>query len=98
MANYLARATYGSEAFAVDCLQYPCWIGCKYIDNVFYNPDGITPIKHMPTQEAEVDMLKTENTNLELVLAEQYETNLLLQEELTNTQLALTKLYEGLEG
>lgn len=30
-------------------------------------------------------------------LQEQYEENLILQEELTNTQLALAELYEGLE-
>jgi len=27
LANWLARATYGSEAIAVDCLQYPCGQG-----------------------------------------------------------------------
>ena len=30
LANQIARGTYGNEAIAVDCLQYPCFIGCKY--------------------------------------------------------------------
>lgn len=97
MANYLSRATYGDDAFAVDCLQYPCQIGDKYIDNIFYKSDGITQIKYLPTQEQQIEQLNKENTDLKLVLTKQYEENLTLQEELTNTQLALTQLYEGLE-
>lgn len=34
-ANYLAKGGYGNEAFAVDCLQYPCQIDDKYIDGIF---------------------------------------------------------------
>lgn len=43
-ANRVARAVYGNDAIAVDCLQYPCEIGDKYIDGMFYKADGITPI------------------------------------------------------
>ena len=84
MANYLARATYGDDAFSVDCLQYPCQIGDKYIDNRFYKSDGTTLIEYVPTQEQQVEQLNREKAAL--------------QEELTNTQLALTELYEGLGG
>lgn len=82
MANYLARATYGDDAFSVDCLQYPCQIGDKYIDNRFYKSDGTTLIKYVPTQEQQVEQLNRANA--------------VLQDELTNSQLALTELYEGL--
>lgn len=37
-------------------------------------------------------------TELQLALTEQFETNLMLLEEVTNTQLALTELYEGKEA
>ena len=30
--NRVARCVYGDDAFAVDCTQYPCEIGGKYID------------------------------------------------------------------
>lgn len=96
MANYLARATYGDEAYSVDCLQYPCVVGDKYINNTFYKVDGITPVEYIPTQEQQVQKLGEENTDLQLALTEQYEENLSLHQELTNTQLALTELYEGL--
>lgn len=83
MANYLARATYGDDAFSVDCLQYPCQIGDKYIKNQFYKSDGITPVEYIPTQEQQVEKLNRENKRL--------------QDELTNSQLALTELYERTE-
>lgn len=97
LANYLAHATYGDSAFAVDCLQYPCQIGDKYINNQFYKEDGITPIKYVPTQEQQVEQLNRENTDLQLALTEQFEKNLVLQDGLTNAQLALAELYERTE-
>lgn len=54
LANWLARGAYGDEAFAVDCLQYPCGIGDKYHDGGFYrvNDDG-SEIEIRPTTTAE---------------------------------------------
>lgn len=106
MANQFSRASYGDDAFAVDCMQYPCQIGDKYHDGQFYQiiEGEEIPIEYVPTQEQQVEALNTENmelkrqvTDLQLALTEQYEENLTLQDEVTNTQLALTELYEGLE-
>ena len=69
-ANRVARAVYGNDAIAVDCLQYPCEIGNKYIDGVFYKADGITPIEYIPTQEQQVKQLQRENAELTLALAD----------------------------
>ncbi len=69
-ANRVARAVYGNDAIAVDCLQYPCEIGDKYIDGVFYKADGITPIEYIPTQEQQVKQLQRENAELTLALAD----------------------------
>lgn len=69
-ANRIARCVYGDNAFAVDCLQYSCEIGDKYINGVFYKPDGTTPIEYIPTQEQQVAQLKQENAELTLVLAD----------------------------
>ena len=78
MANYIARSSYGNEAFAVDCLQYPCAIGDSYRAGTFYRKDSVTgvetAISYVPTEEEQLAAL---------------------QEELTNTQLALIELYEG---
>lgn len=64
--NRIARCVYGDDAFAVDCLQYPCEIGDKYINGVFYKADGITPIEYIPTQEQQVAQLRRENAELTL--------------------------------
>ena len=69
-ANRVARAVYGNDAIAVDCLQYPCEIGDKYIDGMFYKADGITPIEYVPTQEQQVKLLQRENAELTLALAD----------------------------
>lgn len=69
-ANQVAKAVYGSDAFAVDCLQYPCDQGDQYIEGVFYKADGATPIRYVPTQEQQVSRLQTENAELTLVLAD----------------------------
>ena len=60
MANYLTRSCYGNEAFAVDCLQYPCGIGDKYRDGTFYRVSeegNETPVEYVPTQEQQVALL-----------------------------------------
>ena len=51
LANQLARMTYGNEAFAEDCTQYPVSIGDKFIDRVFYFKDGVTMVPRMNTAE-----------------------------------------------
>ena len=73
LANYISRCTYGDEAFAVDCLQYPCSIGDKYHDNRFWhiNEDGEeTAVAYVPTEEQEVQILKADNEEITLAVAE----------------------------
>lgn len=105
LANYLARCAYGNTGFAVDCLQYPCQIGDKYINGIFYSIDPQTgeptPIQYVPTQEQQVKQLQADKavlekelTSTQFALTEQYEMNIALDKEVTNTQIALTKLYE----
>lgn len=77
--NRVARCVYGDEAFAVDCMQYPCTIGDKYIDNTFYTyvyddegnkTEELTPIEYIPTQEQQVATLTNENNNMILLMAD----------------------------
>ncbi|MFT4107751.1 MAG: hypothetical protein QM657_18515 [Lacrimispora sp.] len=63
MANWLTRASHGDEAFAVDCLQYPCGIGDRYHDGEFYrvNKDGAEEaIQYIPTAEQMVPVLSAQ--------------------------------------
>lgn len=73
-ADYLTKCTYGPGAFAVDCLQYPCGIGDKYRDGVFWRTDPETgeetQIPYVPTQEQQIAMLQAEKDGLTLALAE----------------------------
>lgn len=62
--NRVARAVYGNGAFAVDCLQYPCQEGDRYINGIFYKADGVTQIEYIPTQEQQVAQLQAENQQL----------------------------------
>ena len=98
MANFVARASYGDEAFAVDCLQYPCGVGDKYRNGNFYlvHPETgeETLIKYVPTQEQQVEALNHSLLETELALVEQYEENLQLNSSITNVELAITELYE----
>lgn len=68
--NRVARCVYGDDAFAVDCTQYPCEIGGKYIDGIFYKSDGVTPVEYIPTQEQQVEQLRQENAELTIALAD----------------------------
>lgn len=86
MANWITRMSYGDEAFAVECMQFPCTIGDKYYDGKFYrvSEDGKeTPIEYVPTQEEQVIMLESENSEL--------------KKQITDTQLALCEIYEHME-
>lgn len=73
-ADYITKCTYGSEAFAVDCLQYPCSAGDKYHDGCFWRVDSETgeetQLPYMPTQEQQIAVLTAENTELILAMAE----------------------------
>lgn len=73
LANYLTRCTYGDEAFAVDCLQYPCSIGDNYHDGKFWSvaDDGTeTEIEYVPTQEQQVANLQYSNDELTVAMAD----------------------------
>lgn len=69
-ANQVARAVYGNDAFAVECLQYPCEMGDKYINGLFYKADGITLIDRLPTDKEEIQRLKADNAQLTVAMAD----------------------------
>ncbi|WP_312426311.1 hypothetical protein [Lacrimispora sp.] len=63
MANWLTRASYGDEAFAVDCLQYPCQIGDKYRDGTFHRVSEESTeevIQYVPTAEQVIPSLSAQ--------------------------------------
>ena len=68
--NRVARCVYGDDAFAVDCTQYPCEIGDRYINGVFYKSDGVTQIDRLPTDRDEIQQLTEDNAQLTVAMAD----------------------------
>lgn len=73
-ADHLTKCVFGSDAFAVDCLQYKCAIGDLYHDGNFWRVDPETGeetmVEYVPTQEQQISALQAENEELTLALAE----------------------------
>ncbi|WP_195416527.1 hypothetical protein [Enterocloster citroniae] len=75
-ANRVARAVYGDDAFAIDCLYCPCQEGDTYIDGSFYAPDGTvrpwlpTQEQHLAQMQTECELLRQENQEMTMVLAD----------------------------
>jgi len=74
MEDHLTKMIYGDDAFAVDITQYPVGIGYKYHDGFFWKIEENTSEEVMvdpyPTQEQEIELLKAENEELIIVLAD----------------------------
>ena len=79
MANYLSRMSYGEEGS-----RYACTLGDLYHDGAFWRQDPETgeesEVKRIPTSEEQVARLEAENA--------------VLQQQVTDTQLALCEVYE----
>lgn len=74
LANDIAKGSYGNDAFAVDCLQYPCQIGDKYVDGRFYRVPGVTEngvLVARPMDTTPVDVSKL--VEIEYVLTQEQE-------------------------
>lgn len=84
MANYIARATYGNNAFAVECTQYRCDIDDLYYNNQFWKvKDGVeSVIEPEPTEEQQIQLLTQQLS--------------LANETITNLELAMVEMYEGM--
>lgn len=82
LANWLTRSSYGDGAFAVDCLQYPCGIGDKYHDQIFYRltEDGNEEvISFVPTAEQQIQTVNSQISHLSKISGIGVETSTLNQ-------------------
>lgn len=112
LANMLARAAHGDEAFAVDLSNHGAIIGDKYIDSVFWR-EGISSVEdpkngesetklmkvpYIPTEKDMIDDLKNRLLQSQLVLTDTYEEKLELENKLTELQRAITEINERIGG
>lgn len=81
-ADHLTKCIYGSEAYAVDCLQYKAQIGDKYHDGFFWYTDEETgeetKREYVPTLEQQVTAQETQLSEMTDYQAEMlYELSLM---------------------
>ena len=97
-ANTITQACYGEGACAY-AYQYAVSVGDRCVDGTFYVVDEkgvLTEAEYIPSDEDQISVLNDQLMDAYLALTEQYETSLDLQEQVTNTMMALTELYESM--
>jgi hypothetical protein len=57
MANWLAKAQYGDNGFAVNCYNYPCKIGDRYDGGFFYDKETDEKLDPINTSEMQIKNL-----------------------------------------
>lgn len=83
-ANQITRIAYGEKAIAKDVTLIRVTEGCIFKDNTFYLSDGETPCMQLNDVEDEVKALQKSSEGY--------------SDDLTNTQMAITELYEAMTG
>lgn len=100
LANQLARASFGDEAFAVETTRYASGIGNKYENGIFYKilEDGTKKqIEYIPTAEDKIIELQSKLDNSQSISISQYENNLILESKINDLTKTLTTFYEKME-
>jgi predicted DNA-binding protein YlxM (UPF0122 family) len=101
LANQLAKAGFGDEAFAKETTRYASAIGDKYENGVFYHilEDGsLQEVAYIPTEKDNIIKLQEKIIQSQLVLTETYENKLSLEDKILTLQQIITDLYEKMEG
>lgn len=73
LANQIATATYGKDAYAIEVSYIPCTIGDRYNGGKFYhtNESGEeVEVETVPNEKEEIATLKSINQSITLVLAD----------------------------
>lgn len=101
LANTLARASFGNEAFAVDTTKYATAIGDIYESGNFYHASDVgtkEEVEYIPSEQENITLLKSKLLTSKLVLAETYEDKLLLENRIDKLELAITNIFEQIKG
>lgn len=101
LANVLARASFGDDAFATDTTKYATTIGDRYENNKFYRvlEDGtIKEVAYIPSEQENIDLLQEKLLKSQLVLADSYENKLKLESKILKLEQTLAEIYEHLKG
>jgi len=101
LANTLARASFGNDAFAIDTTKYASTIGDTYKSERFYHTleDGTEEeVEYIPSEQENIALLQTKLLTSQLVLADTYEDKLALETKIFKLDQIITEIYERLKG
>lgn len=101
LANQLARAAFGDEAFAVETSRYDSNIGDKFENGIFYHilSDGtLEEVSYIPTEKDNIIDLQSKLIQSQLALTATHESKLSLEDKILTLQQIITELYEKVEG
>lgn len=101
LANVLARASFGDDAFAADTTKYASTIGNKYKNGRFYHvlEDGTEKeVAYIPSEQENIDLLQAKLLKSQLVLADTYENKLALESKILKLEHTLSEICEQLKG
>lgn len=100
LANQLAKASYGSKAFAIETTRFITKIGDCYENGLFYHilEDGNKmEVEYVPTEQEKISQLQNNLLKTQLVITESYEGNLSIENNLLLLQQIITEFYEKME-
>lgn len=97
LANQLARASFGDEAFAIETTKYASTIGDKYENGMFYHilEDGTKKkVKYIPSEAENITKLNIALSETQLTLLNTYEQKVQLENRLLELEAKISKLLE----
>ncbi|RKD32204.1 hypothetical protein [Lacrimispora algidixylanolytica] len=100
LANQLAKASFGNDAFAVDTTDYLTSIGNKFINGKFYylNENGNQEEAiYLPSEKVIIDELHVKLIKSQLALTDSYEDKMSLENKILKLQQTIANLYEKME-
>lgn len=100
LANVLARASFGDEAFAIDTTYHACSIGDIYERGVFYNKLSDGTLKEspkIPSPEEKISELQVKLESAQSSLILEYEHKVELESKIEQLTNMITGLYEKME-
>lgn len=97
LANVLARASFGNDAFAVETTQYASQMGDKYENGIFYHisEDGTKKeVRYIPSESERITKLTDSLAIAQLTLLDTYEQKIQLENKLLELETKISKLSE----
>lgn len=97
LANVLARASFGDDAYATDTTNYCSKIGDRYENGIFYHvlKDGTKDkAEYIPAESEKIEILNSILSKTQLTLLDTYEQKVQLENKLLELETKISKLLE----